>query len=177
MALEQKKADTARELAELEQQLAQKQRLLDKLNKVQDLKEPGVGSAIQFSRTLAGSTQVYTFVAARIGLRWYITGTDNSLRLLGLTNKGNNWDDILVAIGDAQVRVTKNWEPLGRPEYEYFQGYMSSKIFRTSRQEPSVVEVKYGTSGEWNRNSLMNRKFLLDNPGSYRVLDKELAGE
>jgi hypothetical protein len=103
-----------------------------KLEKVQDWTEPAPGTVIRFSRSVAGSERRYTFVATRIAAGskdWYITGSDNSLKPLHLSNKGNSWADILLAIGDAKVKVATAWAEPNKVGYRYFESPLSQWKF------------------------------------------------
>jgi hypothetical protein len=178
--LETEKATLQEDLSRLEKELKEKTRRLDKLSKVQEalLTEPDKGTVLKFSRQLAGSSLTYTFVAFRAsGLRsgWYFTGRANALRLLGVTEKGNNWGDVLVAIGDAKVEIATQWTTPGEESYSYFKAFASGKLIRVPDSDQHVVEVHDGPVRGWRRNRMMDKGYLLRNPGSYKAISASEA--
>lgn len=180
MSLETEKATLQKDLSRLEKELKEKTRRLDKLSKVQDalLVEPDKGTVLKFSRQLAGSTLTYTFVVFRshnVDNSWYFTGRANALRLMGVTDKGNSWEDVLVAIGDAKVEIATQWTTPGEQSYSYFEAFASGRLMRVSDSDPNVVEVHDGPTRGWRRNRLMNKGYLLRNPGSYKAISASQA--
>lgn len=191
MGINEEKAQLAAKLEEIQAEAVRVNRRLMKLDKVQDLDEPEVGTVLRFSRSLAGSTTKYTFVAYRVWSRlasskgWYVAGKKNTLNLLGLIETSNSWDDLLVAIGDAPVEVATRWsDPKSKttedePVHLYYQGYASNKIFRMDPHNPQKsVDVKDGRSHtRWRKSAMTSGAYLVKNPGSYRLISKDEAGE
>jgi hypothetical protein len=90
--------------------------------------EPEVGTVLRFTRLIAGSRIAYTFVAARSKTGWYVTGSKNALGFLGLTERGNSWEKLLIAIADNEAEVASGWSPargigekVSEPRTRYFQ--------------------------------------------------------
>jgi hypothetical protein len=136
-----------------EEQKSQLQRRLDKLEKVQDWVEPAPGTVIRFSRPLAGS-QKYTFVLVKIGTHeksWYVTGSDNSLNLLGLSNKGSTWREVLLAIGDNKAKVATVWKDPADAEFDRFESEIAQWRVRRSdkRVEYRRPRTVFGTVEPW----------------------------
>jgi hypothetical protein len=121
-----------REVIQASEEAERLRKRLEKLEKVQDWEEPMPGTVLRFSRSVAGSVRKYTFVATRIAggsKDWYITGSDNSLKPLHLSNKGNAWADILLAIGDAKVKVATTWAEPNKVGYRYFESPLAQWKF------------------------------------------------
>lgn len=123
---DQEKTELQRDLGLLEQELAEKRKRLEKLEKVgeQFAAEPAPGTVLRFSRPVAGSKQKYTFVATRVSTSsssWYVTGRSNALARLGLTDKANTWPEMLVAMADAKVQVARVWVEPAHVAFRYFQ--------------------------------------------------------
>jgi hypothetical protein len=175
VGIKEEKAQLQAQFESMKTELEKTERRLQKLDKVQDIPEPGPGTVLRFSRPLAGSSQKYTFVAFRFGVSvesWVLTGRSNALRLLGLTEKGNSWEDLLLAIGDNKIEYAVSWSKNSEDAYEYFQGSSSGRIFRTPTSDPSRVEVRMDT-GRWRHSSMMDRSYLVRNPGSYNKVSAE----
>jgi hypothetical protein len=129
--LKAEKAELDRKLQEVKDELARLERRAAKLERVQSLAEFEPGTVLMFSRSLAGSTKKYTFVAFRTWdgpEKWAVTGKPNTLQLIGLKPSGNSWDELLLAIGDAKLKVARNWRTVG--EIEYFKGLVSGNFYR-----------------------------------------------
>lgn len=184
MSVKEEKAALQARSAEIKAELEKAERRLEKLSKVQEIDQPDPGTVIRFSRTLAGGSQKYSFVAFRFNANhdsWVLTGRANALRLLGLTEKGNSWEDVLVAIGDAKVYQATKWEPLAdddATEYLYYRSSGMGTIYRFNPRLPgnNHVESK-SVSGTWHPTVLTPVTWIRDNPGSYRKITAEEAGE
>lgn len=166
-------------LAEMTAEAEKKMKRLEKLEKVQKIfpEQPAPGTVLRFSRSLAGSAQKYTFVAFRFGpysQSWVLTGRQNALRLLGLTERGNTWDDVLVAIGDAKVKVATGWSDPGEQAdgYEYFLGTQAGTLFRT-KTDSQLVEKHVGSV--WKTCFGTTRDHLHRLPRNYSRLTKSQA--
>jgi hypothetical protein len=181
MGFEVEKASIVNDVAHLEEQLRQAKRRLEKLEKVQVglfESEPKPGTVLRFSRSLAGSSYKYSFVAFRAAPNrngWYLTGRQNALQLLGLNEKGNTWDDLLVAIADAKVKVATGWTDPGEvtPKYEYFRGIRSGQVYRLAE---GVVRTEYKTfDGRWVSHAFATSDWIKRNTDSYISISEDEA--
>lgn len=139
------KTSLVNDIDHLEEILAKKKRELQKLDSVQDISEPDPGTVLLFSRPLAGGTKKYTFVAFRTwdgSGKWSVTGKANTLNLLGLSEAGNTWDQLLLAIGSAKVKQATDWVTLG---YKYYRGRNSGAFYRVLGEDIEVL----GIMGKW----------------------------
>jgi hypothetical protein len=181
VSIEAQKKALESELTTLSTELEKKRKKLDRLSKVQTNlfdAEPAVGTVIRFSRPLHNSVVRYTFVAYRAGSapgRWSVTGRKNALNYLGLVEGGNTWDDLLVAIGDADVEVATVWVNPLEDEFEYFQASESGKVFRTKANVPYVTHVRLPGATNWKPSPFTTRRFITENPGSYRRISAAVA--
>lgn len=176
LSIENERGLLQTQLDDLKTQLDKAQRRLEKLDKVQDIKQPGPGTVLRFSRPMAGGRQKYTFVAFRsspLVKSWHLTGKANALRLLGLAEGANTWEDLLVAIGDSDVVFAVDWAKHPDDAYLYFKGTGSGKLFRVKRgADPrTVVEVYRPLTKEWRSSDLTTRHYVERNTGSYVRID------
>ena len=165
------------EVKDLEQALVVKKRRLEKLSKVQEslANEPPMGSVIRFSRTLAGSSSKYTFLAYNtsdvLNQSWYLTGRANALRLLGLNERGNTWEDLVVAIGNSEVEIVSEWSSLTKADYHYYRAVNSGKVFRFKNDASNAAATQVQNSdGSWRQSPMTTRGWLELNTGSYRKI-------
>lgn len=161
----------------LQKTLESKSRRLDKLSKIQDLPEPAPGSVIRFSRPLGGSTRKYTFVALRIDDKvesWHLTGKANALRLLGLSESGNSWENLLIAIGENRVRVATDWAAPGEePQpFDYFKGG-DGKLYRVSKDDLEATQFWSNLARGWVTSGTNKAAWIRRNPGSFRPCDED----
>jgi hypothetical protein len=185
MSVKEEKAALQARSAEIKAELEKAERRLEKLSKVQEIDQPDPGTVIRFSRLLAGSPRKYTFVAFRFNAdhdSWVLTGRANALRLLGLTEKGNSWEDVLVAIGDAKVYQATKWESLvddDATEYLYYRSSGMGTLYRVAKGAlgHSASEAKSSSTGSWHLSTLTPASWLRDNPGSYRKITAAEAGD
>lgn len=180
MSIKEERAVLQAKFDEMKAELEKAQRRLQKLDKVQDLNEPEPGSVLRFSRSMAGSRQKYTFVAFRSGpfvKSWHLTGKANALRLLGLAEGGNSWEDLLIAIGDADVVFATDWSSNPDSAYLYFRGYATGKVFRVKRDaDPrTAMQVRNPTTGRWHTSTFTTRGWVENNPGSHPAISAEEA--
>lgn len=117
----------------LELELSKTKRKLEKLENAntQYTEQPPVGTVLKFSRTIAGSINKYTFVAFH-GLKdsWSVTGRKNALNVIGLTEGGNSWEALTIAIGQEVVQEATVWAIPKSPEYKYSEGRFSGSVYR-----------------------------------------------
>lgn len=175
MGIKEEKERLAAGIAQIEEELVNLKRKHEKLEKVQDIPEPLPGTVLRFSRPLGRALRRnYTFVASRVEDRpasWYVAGKQTTLQnLLHLTDGANTWEQLLLAIGDAKIEYVSGWSDILTPQFDYFLGYDSGKVFRSLKgaHVDSRAEVWSNLKISWQRCALtVTRGFLVDNPGSY----------
>ena len=135
------KTAVSTEIADLEEQLRKKKRLLEKLENAntQLRSEPAPGTVLKFERAIAGSVRKYTFVLLSVGKdSWTATGKKNALNVIGLKESGNTWQDVTVAVGQNLLYRVTEWAEAGDPFWHYYQGMESSRLYRSLADETTI---------------------------------------
>jgi hypothetical protein len=181
MGFEAERSHLNAELERLQQELKSKTRRLEKISKIQDalIQEPAPGIVIRFSRPLGGSSRKYTFVLFRCGdevKSWFVTGKPNTLNLLGLGSGGNTWDDVLVAIGDAKVKIATEWRAPDEalPEFRYYRSFLGN-VYRVWTEEGSTRSEIRRSDGSW-RGSIHSPLELSENSVTFQEISAAQAG-
>jgi hypothetical protein len=178
VSLEEDRAKLSSEVERLKAELEKQSRRLERIDSVQDLKEFPPGTVIQFSRTLPGGPKKYTFVAFRTWAgdnAWSVTGKKNVLNLIHLSDAGNSWEDLLLAIGKSTIKRATNWSAIpdegATRQFDYYKGLSSHTFYRV---DPRTGGTQNYVNWHWLNVGGDGRRFQ-DRVGSYQwVAEKDL---